>query len=47
MHEPRVYQKSTAAERQQADRFREEQKEASRNIIDDDNDFDMDDFERR
>ena len=24
-----------------ADRFREEQKEASRNIIDDDNDFDL------
>lgn len=41
VHEPKEFKKATAAEQMRADRFREEQKEASRNIIDDDNDFDL------
>ena len=41
VHEPKEFKRATAAEQMRADRFREEQKEASRNIIDDDNDFDL------
>ncbi len=47
VHEPKVFQKATVMEQRAADRFNEEQKEASQAIIDDDNDFDMADINRR
>ncbi len=47
VHEPRVFQKATVMEQRAADRFNEEQKEASQAILDDDNDFDLADVSRR
>ncbi len=47
VHEPKEFKKATIMEQRAADRFNEEQKEASQAIIDDDNDFDLADINRR